>query len=302
MGQNIICVTGASGLIGREIVHKLRNKENEIRVLSRKPMKTSEGVHLFQGDLLDISQLKTFLSGADYLYHCAGEKKQSELMSKVNIEGTQNIFNVAIKSKLKYFCHISSAGVVGKTNQKLIKEEIACNPQNEYERTKYEAEKIVNRIIPNCSTVILRPINVIDDANPGVFTLPIRNSVKDKLHVFIKGSENAHLVHAQQVAECAIFFMKHEFKKPEIFFVGNEEDPNNTVKGIWNSYYDLMGERKQKINNSLPVIIPHLLRKIRGVNANRGDVKYSLQKLQQYGFKNNWNINRITEMIVKRTI
>ncbi len=126
-------------------------------------------------------------------------------MSKVYIDGTQNLRNIAATSGLKYFCHISSAGVVRKTRQKWVFEDSICNPQNEYERTKYEAEKVVSQKIPHCSTLILRLINVIDDENPGGFARIVRNSLKDKLCVVLKGAKCAHLVHARYVAECAIF-------------------------------------------------------------------------------------------------
>jgi nucleoside-diphosphate-sugar epimerase len=296
MESKIACVTGASGLIGKEMVKELIAQGKEVRVLSRKPLEPQQGIRLFQGDLLNVKILKEFLFEADHLFHCAGEIQRQEKMKSTNVDGTKCLFGVARKTHLKYFCHISSAGVVGKTDQKWVTEETVCNPQNEYERTKYEAEKIVSQKIPNCSTVILRPINVIDDENLGVGTLPMRNSLKDKIHTIIKGGECAHLVHAKHVVECAVFFMNQTLEKPEVFFVGLDEDELNTIRGIWNLYHSKTGNEKSKLNWNMPVWFPYLIRKSRGLKSNPGHTRYSSKKITSYGFDNHqWDMNRITE-------
>ena len=299
MKRRIACITGATGLIGKRIMLELKKHNIKVRILSRRNPVVDSNIQVFKGGLENLKLLNKFLSEADYLFHCAGEKKNLEKMQSTNVDCTRNIINAASVNKIKYFCHISSAGVIGKTDQKLITEETARNPQNEYERTKYEAERIAQAPISNCSTIILRPINVIAEEQPGAFSLPIRNSLKDRLTILLKGAENAHVVHAQQIAECAVSFMNREFTSPEIFFIGNDEDSSNTFEGIWNCYCNQMGNRKQKIKFSLPIMVPYWLRKIKGINTNKGDVKYSSQKLHKLGFDGSWNVNKITKMIAK---
>ena len=48
MIREIACVTGASGIIGKQIVAILKAEGYEIRVLSRKVLKKNKRVHLFQ--------------------------------------------------------------------------------------------------------------------------------------------------------------------------------------------------------------------------------------------------------------
>ena len=297
--KGIVAITGASGIIGKNIIQALKICGYDIRVLSRNESPNEKGIELVVGDLSSKESLSIFLANVDYLFHCAGEKNRPELMFKVNIEGTQNLFDIATTSGLKYFCHISSAGVVGKTHQKWVTEDSSCNPQNEYERTKFEAEKIVCQKIPNCSTVILRPINVIDNQNPGVYSLPIRNSLKDKLQIVAKGAECAHLVHASHVAECAVFFMDRVLEYSEVFFVGMDEDDSNTLKGVWNSFHSRTGNQKSIIRWNMPVWFPFLIRKCIGVSSNFGHIRYSSNKLRAYGFDNKWEINRVTGIMVE---
>ncbi|KAG1707510.1 D-inositol 3-phosphate glycosyltransferase [Nymphon striatum] len=251
MNQKIACVTGASGKIGQRIVRDLLKKNIHVRVLCYSKPNLTPGIECFSGGLSDANVLQEFLSGARYLFHCAAELHNNERMQAVNVEGTEQLFKIASKSKLQYFCHMSSAGVIGITKRKWVKEDEACNPTNEYERTKYEAEKIVNTKIRHCSTVILRPVNVMDDDNAGVFSLPISHSFIDKLHVFIKGNECAHQVHAEYVAKSALFFMDKKIDRPEIFFVGNDEEDANTYKGIWNMVSEDSRSAYQPISVSL---------------------------------------------------
>jgi glucose-1-phosphate thymidylyltransferase len=287
---------------GMQIISQLHSRDHEVRILSRQALIVDKGTRLFQGDLLNKTILEDFLLGADCLFHCAGEKQNSEKMYVTNVEGTKNLYNIALENELKYFCLISSAGVVGKTKEQWVDEDCKCNPQNEYERTKYEAEKIVSQKIPNCSTIILRPINVIDDHNPGVFGLPIRNTLKDKLHIYLKGAESAHMVHASHIAECATFFMDKVLEYPEVFFVGVDEDESNTYRGIWNKVHSLSGNNHSKLKWNMPIWFPHIVRNLKGIKSNPGFIKYSSNKLNSYGFKHEWDINRMAKIFVLEKI
>ena len=102
-------------------------------------------------------------------------------MSDVNIVGTEKIINAVKNSTIKLFSYLSSAGVVGMTNDKIVDEGTPCNPITTYEKTKWEAEKIVAKGIDGCKTIILRPTNVIDDLNPGALYLPMSRSLKSWL-------------------------------------------------------------------------------------------------------------------------
>lgn len=300
MSQKIACVTGASGKIGKRIVDTLLSKNFHVRVLCySKPNLTPE-IECFTGGLHDKVVLQSFLKDATYLFHCAAELHNEENMHAVNVLGTEQLFEVIQESNLSYFCHMSSAGVIGTTKLKWVDETASCHPDNEYERTKHQAEQVVNKRIKNCSTVILRPINVMDDDFLGVFGLPIRNTLKDRLHVFVKGNECAHQVHAGYIAKSAIHFMDKAFSEPEVFFVGNDEEGGNTYKGIWNLVSQNTLSTAEPISYSLPVWFPYLLRRLRGIKGNIANVKYSSKKLLDAGCRNEWNLKVTTDSILKK--
>ena len=280
-------------MVGRKIVKRLSGKGLKLRILTRQDTARRGETEVFNGNILDRDIVGRFLDDAFYLFHCAAELSDAAKMAEVNVEGTRILHEISREKGLKYFCHISSAGVVGKTGLDVVDESADCNPQNEYERSKYESELIVKKGIKGCTTVILRPINVMDETDPGVLALPMKNSLYDRLRVYVKGREYAHLVHSEQVADSAVYFMDRKIDEPEIFFIGNDDDPDNTFQGIWNKYCDLFNLGERKINHTLPLWIPYWIRVVRGRKSNIGSVRYSSGKLERYGLKNFWSVEEL---------
>lgn len=275
-------------MIGGKIVQCLLDKGYIVRVLSRNKKCQDNRVKHFRGGLENESILRAFVIDADLLFHCAAELADEKKMWEVNVSGTEKLINAVKNSRIKFFSYLSSAGVVGLTNVKSVDEDTPCNPLTTYEKTKLEAEKIVAKGIDGCKTVILRPTNVIDETRPGALSLPMKRSLGNWLKVFIKGGECAHIIHAEDVAEAATFFISHPFKTPRCFFVSCDHEPLNTFAGLW-SLYDAIKKKKpvQSVQpvKHLPIFIPFTLRRLSRGHSNKGDVRYSSKKLLAEGFK-----------------
>lgn len=65
-----ILVTGATGRVGRQVVQQLVQRGADVRVLVRDPSKAvfPDGVHVVQGDLLDIDALRSAFTGVRTLF------------------------------------------------------------------------------------------------------------------------------------------------------------------------------------------------------------------------------------------
>jgi nucleoside-diphosphate-sugar epimerase len=197
------------------------------------------------------------------------------------------LLKFAGESGVRYFCHLSSVGVVGKTNFAWVNEETPCNPQNTYERTKWEAERLVAYGIDGCRVIILRPTNVIDEKQPGALVLVMYRSFLNRLRIFIKGGECAHIIHADDVASAALHFISSSFDNPQCFIVSTDHEPLNTYGELWNLCKAIRKGGQQKSVSSvlnLPVIVPHLVRLLRRGKSTRGDTRYSSKKLMSTNF------------------
>jgi nucleoside-diphosphate-sugar epimerase len=299
--KTIACLTGASGMVGSKIVQRLTLQGYNVRTLSRSKQFDNTDVELFRGGLEDEEVLKSFLYNAGLLFHCAAELYDESKMWDVNVLGTERLLRIAKESNIRYFCYLSSAGVIGSTDNQLVDEKSKCNPQNTYEKSKWAAEKLVAEGIGNCSIVILRPTDVIDEHRPGALALPIRSNWRDRLIVFLKGGECAQIVHAEDVADAAIFFINTRFERPESFFVSCDHEQFNTFGGLWRLYKAIQQGRSIKEIGPvlhLPIIVPHILRRLWRGSGNYGNVRYSSERLLSTGFRYHLGVEGAVRRIV----
>lgn len=298
--SQIACVTGASGMIGRRIVEKLLMLGYQVRVLTRRHY-VNQRVRVFNACFADEATLDEFIRGADFVFNCAAELRDESKMWAVNVLGAEKITELVGKYHIKYYCHLSSAGVVGRTPQVFVDEDTPCQPQNHYEVTKFEAEKFAGRRIDGCNTIILRPTNVVDCEHMGELSFLVDGSINSLLKAFVKGGECAHIVHAEDVANAAVFFLDRPASRtPCIFFVSLDDDPLNTFSDLWSLYREMESPGKQKTITRiphLPVIVPYGLRLLVGRPGNSGKVKYSSKRLVSAGFNYSLGVRKAIEKI-----
>src|ERR1039457_3929770 len=198
-----ILITGGTGFLGRILVRRLVTSGHSVRVISRRgALSEHEGISIYRGDIGRLEDLRTAIQGCTSVFHCAAETSDSGKMTETNIFGTRLLFDVAIDANVKFFCHLSSAGVVGKVRQRIVDESAPCSPMNLYEETKLAAERIVSAGLDGGNVVILRPTNIF-----GAQTLLpwLESSLYSKARLLLRGKENAHLVYIEDVAAAAIF-------------------------------------------------------------------------------------------------
>lgn len=283
--QLVAAVTGSRGLIGSYLVQELCEQGWHVKILTRsETVLDIHDVSVIKGDINDEFILRDLVSDVDAVFHCAAELNDETKMHDVNVKGVETLLRILKTSSVDYFCYISSAGVVGPTQEKLVTEETVCQPHNLYEKTKYEAEKSVLASEFKGHTCILRPTNVIGRTKKGLVGLSMRDTWKDRLMCFFKGNEGAHIVHAKDVASAALFFFRKPLVKPEIFFVACDEDERNTLFGIYCIIRSLLGRRSARCLFSLPMVIPYWIRKLFKGDSLHGRTRFSSQKIRDTGF------------------
>jgi nucleoside-diphosphate-sugar epimerase len=169
-----VFITGASGLVGSQIVKLLLSQGYHIIAIRRRNSvlnllnDVKDKIVWHEADLFDTEILYDIASTVDYIIHCAGVISEGDIdtMYKVNLEGTTNIVNVALESNVKKLIHISSVSALGKTKDgSLISESTKWKdgPQNsKYGESKMLGEIEVWRgIAEGLSAVILNPSVVL---------------------------------------------------------------------------------------------------------------------------------------------
>ena len=115
-----VAVTGPTGEIGKPLMSELERRPEVETVLgmARRPFDPAEEgwgkVSYRRGDILDRGALAALFDGADVAVHLAfaifGSREETR---KVNLKGTRNVFEVAIKSGVKRLVYASSVAAYG---------------------------------------------------------------------------------------------------------------------------------------------------------------------------------------------
>lgn len=203
-----VAVTGPTGEIGKPLLSELERRPEVEKVLgmARRPFDPSEEgwgkVSYRRGDILDRGALAALFDGADVAVHLAfaifGSREETR---RVNLEGSRNVFEVAIKSGVKRLVYASSVAAYGfhLDNPQPLTEEVPAWGSEEfyYSAQKAELEDLLGELMPGSGVdaYVFRPCIV---AGPRA-TMLIEQTVGavragDPLPLLRKGIEKLPLV------------------------------------------------------------------------------------------------------------
>lgn len=151
--DDLMLVTGATGLVGSHVVERARSLGVPVRVLVRSSSDTALldewDVEKVEGDMGNPESLQKAAQGVTVVVHCAakvGDWGPVEDYRTINVNGLENLLNaVEASGTLKCFLHVSSLGVYEARDHYGTDE---TEPPNftgidGYTLTKCESEKLV---------------------------------------------------------------------------------------------------------------------------------------------------------------
>ncbi|RMF49154.1 MAG: NAD-dependent epimerase/dehydratase family protein, partial [Anaerolineae bacterium] len=164
--SNLVFLTGGTGFLGHHLVPLLVRAGYRVRLLARPTSNLAwlprHGVEVFPGDITQPQSLETAMHGCCAVIHAAGLFRfwgAEETFQRVNHHGTRHVAETAAKSGVDCFVHISSIAVVGTPPPTPFDENISCHPQDAYQRSKLDGERVVRDLAESGAlpAVILRP-------------------------------------------------------------------------------------------------------------------------------------------------
>ena len=167
--EDILLVTGATGLVGSHVCQRARELGISTRALVRessdKTLLSEWGVELIYGDLNNQDALEQAARGVTALVHCAakvGDWGPVDAYRRVNVDGTRALLQAAgTGGTLKRVVHISSLGVYQARDHHGTDETepVSLSGIDGYTLTKAESELLVRKFIDDerLPATILRP-------------------------------------------------------------------------------------------------------------------------------------------------
>ena len=150
-------VTGATGLLGNNLVRELIAAGWRVRALVRSPGKARQqfaglDLEIVQGDMLDVRGFASRLAGVDTVFHTAAYFRDSykggrhwDALYAANVQGTRHLLDHAYDKGVRRFVHTSSIAVLHGARGAAIDETMLRKESDadDYYRSKILSDRVV---------------------------------------------------------------------------------------------------------------------------------------------------------------
>jgi len=279
-------VTGGAGFIGSNIVKKLLESNNYVRIIDNFSTGKKENIAEFldnknfefiEGDINDSKIIKSALKDIDFVFHEAAIPSVPRSIdnpfatNKANIDGTLNLLIASHEAHVKKVVYASSSSVYGNSIKMPKQEDDPINPISPYALTKFVGERYCQLFTKfyKLPTLCLRYFNVFgpkqdpDSQYSAVIPLFIKKIIKDEQPtIYGDGEQSRDFTYVDNVVHANILAM-HSDISGEII---------NIACGKKTSLNDLLKHINQSLRKNIKAIYE---------NARSGDVKHSLADISK---------------------
>jgi nucleoside-diphosphate-sugar epimerase len=228
-----ILVTGGTGFTGKALVRRLLALGHEVVALDYKEgLKTAElrdwGAGVVLGSVTDAAVVRRAMEGIEVVHHLAAAFREMNVPDtyywEVNVQGTRNVLDEALKQGVRKLVYCSTCGVHGNIDHPPGGEDAPIQPADYYQRTKYEAEPLVRtfhqRGLP---AAILRPAAIYGPGDPERFLMIFRRVSRGTFPMFGKGRTLYHPLYIDNLVDAFIAAMADGVGDGEAYLIADDE-------------------------------------------------------------------------------
>ena len=251
-------VTGATGVVGPQLVKALVEKGFKVRVLVRSSPPADllpAGVTTVLGDLLDEDALAQATSGTEVVFHLAAKlhinNPDASLMEQyrqVNLDGTRLLLEKSLAAGVRRFVYFSTINVYGLSQPGQVFSEMDTPaPDGVYAQTKFDAEKyVLEGRHPETGApigVVLRMAAIYGPRMKGNYRRLIR-AIRKGLFIPLGQSLNRRtLVHERDVVLAAMLAAEHPAAAGQVY---------NVTDGQIHTFSEIMAAICQVLHKPTP--------------------------------------------------
>jgi nucleoside-diphosphate-sugar epimerase len=206
----IALVTGGSGYFGSVIVRHLFKDGWKVRIFDiieadDRPRDTG----FIRGDIRDYDSVLKACNGVDVVHHNVAQvplAKDKKLFESVNKDGTKNILQASLESKVKKLIYTSSSAVFGIPSKNPVDETVEPRPMEAYGAAKLDGENLCREYVGQGLDVsIIRPRTIIGPGRLGIFYIFFDWILEGKpVYVLGKGDNLYQFVHEDDLADACL--------------------------------------------------------------------------------------------------
>ncbi|MEM1659107.1 MAG: SDR family NAD(P)-dependent oxidoreductase [Candidatus Jordarchaeales archaeon] len=260
-----VLVTGGAGFIGSHIAEQLARKGHKVIIYDNFSTGSMENIKdlsmdikIVKGDVLDFPKLMNVVEGCDAISHHAAQLEIGSAIkdpisdARINIEGTINVLEAAVRKKVRKVIYASSAAIYGEAVKLPQDEEHPKRPSWPYGVSKYAGELYCLQYSQfyGIKTCALRYGIVYGEREwfGRVLTMFIKRAVLENKPpvIFGDGRQTRDFVYVRDVAELHNILLEDDY--------GGDFEAYNVGSGIATSIRDLAKLVIELSGNSLEPI------------------------------------------------
>jgi len=236
-------VTGGAGFLGSHLVEALLDKNFQVVVLddlssgkmsNLKSVASHPRLKIVKGDIRDTGTIRHLLKNTDVVFHEAAEVsvprsiKNPNLTNDVNVNGTLNLLQSAVKNRVGRFVNTSSASIYGDHGMVANREEMCPRPISPYAVSKLSAENYCQAFYETygLETVSLRYFNVygprqgLGQYSGVIGSFLKRTSAGLPPIIYGDGGQTRDFVHVSDVVQANMFAINDDRAVGNVFNIG----------------------------------------------------------------------------------
>jgi len=230
----LVLVTGATGAIGPLVVETFLAAGYSIRTLSIDPPPAGvwpKDVETLSGDITDMSAVQAAVQGVESVVHLAAllhmvnpPDHLLDLYRKINVGGTKNVVESAVRANVWRILFFSTISVYGDTDGRIVNEDTLPRPDTLYGRTKLEAEKMVLAAkdkAGNSIGTVLRLAAVYGSGIKGNYRQLLRALERGWFFPIGPGRNRRTVIYDKDVANAAVLALRHSAAAGRLYNVSD---------------------------------------------------------------------------------
>ncbi|MGB7948037.1 MAG: NAD-dependent epimerase/dehydratase family protein [Candidatus Binatia bacterium] len=227
-----VLVTGGTGFTGSHLTRRLLQKGHRVVVIDNQPglffhELKKLGAEIQIGSVADEKLIERAVPGCDVVHHVAAAFRKVNLPKKVywdvNVEGTRYLLRASLAHGVKKFVYCSTCGVHGNVDGGMADENSPIAPEDYYQYTKYEGEKVVAEYVgKGLPVVTLRPTAIYGPGDPERFFMLFKMVSKGRFLMFGAGEVHYHPVYIENLVDAFELAAQSDRRNGEAYLIGDE--------------------------------------------------------------------------------
>ena len=227
-----ILVTGGTGVTGKALVMRLLADGHQVVALDNKEgHKTDElrrqGAEVVIGSVTDRDTVERCMAGVEVVHHVAAAFREMHLpdavYAHVNIEGTRIVADAALRHGVRKFVYCSTCGVHGNVAKPPATEDSPIQPNDYYQHTKYEGERVtLEHYRQGLPVTILRPNAIYGPGDPGRYYMIFKRVQRGVFPMFGSGKTLYHTLYIDNLIDAFLLAQEPDKGLGEAYLIADE--------------------------------------------------------------------------------